>query len=259
MADSPAIDAHMSFCWPGVKRAPKAPFWGESWDKIAEEIYGDGNWTWPSVLSGYSLGATITDDWVQEEAPESSDDTFQSKPHMADATINKMFDMSSPTLYEALCRVTLFDRVKIVHRRVGGSSKDHFKIKLLIVQMRLVVVKDIKWEADESGRISETLTLTHHGLDLQYVPQQPKGGTDDPNSTDASWPGDPAKMDDPADPDGPIWHYFHQVHADNGSGDGGGSTGKGDGKGGSGGDKAEIAKLIKEINRLKTEFGRRGR
>jgi type VI secretion system secreted protein Hcp len=169
------IDAFLFFCtgssggaW--SKRVPTGDVHGETYDHDLTQSLG--SYGWPAELKTYHFGFEMTADWAENK---SGNTKTPHRPKLAPLTVTKAFDMASPKLLEAIHNASLFDTVKLIHRRAGGANGHQ---QFLVITLGIVAVLGVDWDASEDGNVTETVKLDFCTIDLTYMPQHSKGGDD---------------------------------------------------------------------------------
>ena len=95
--------------------------------------------------------------------------------------ITKWVDTASPVLLEALCYGVKFDKVYISQRKAGhaaGSSGGVF----WRVELGNVTIDNVNWTSDESGGLTESLSLRYEFIEVAYRQQSHSGKVDETNA-----------------------------------------------------------------------------
>ena len=125
-----------------------------------------------SELKTYHFGFEMTADWAEDNSGETK---TKHRPKLSPLSVTKQFDMASPKLLEAVQNASLFDTVKLVHRRAGGTNGHQ---QFLVFTLGIVAVLSVDWDAAEDGTVTETVKLDFCEIDVTYMPQHSKGGDD---------------------------------------------------------------------------------
>ena len=189
MADH-TIDAFLYFGTTASKKAqshggrlPSQGVKGETTDKNATTSDDRDGYFWPIELHSYKFGFELDADWAETDTATRDKKHLPHRAKLAPLVVRKQFDTASPKLLEAVNQVSVFDTVKLVHRRAGGSlagGKDKsFRPQTFFTAiLSTVVVQSLDWETRDDGALIETVQLDFCGIDVEYVPQSAHGGDD---------------------------------------------------------------------------------
>jgi type VI protein secretion system component Hcp len=165
-------------------RLPAGGVDGETSDKFATAASELKGFSWPLELHGYHFGFEVDGDWAQTDNDTRARDDIPHRPKLGLLVVRKQFDMASPKLLVAIDQVSVFDTVKLVHRRSGGilergGSNSGFRPQsFFVATMNTVVVQALDWETRDDGVIMETVQLDYCAINVDYVPQLSKGSDD---------------------------------------------------------------------------------
>jgi type VI protein secretion system component Hcp len=178
----PNLDAFIYFFVDGKSRRVPGNFdGGETNDKNA--VSDMGKFKWPSQLISYRFGFAVDPDWAENDKGPDGDPNMQHRPRLNPLTVTKVFDTASPGLLEAVDRATVFDSVKLVHRRAGGKPGHQIMISATLEK---VVVLSVDWDAGADGSLVETVQLDFCAITVDYMPQSSHGGDDTENKVSGS-------------------------------------------------------------------------
>jgi type VI secretion system Hcp family effector len=190
MADH-TIDAYLYFGTTASSKAqshggrlPRKGVEGETSDKGATAKSELDGYAWPVELHSYKFGFELDKDWAETDSATRDKKNLPHRAKLAPLVITKQFDMASPKLLEAINQVSVFDTVKLVHRRAGlfDKEKSSSSQTFLTAILSTVVVQSLDWETRDNGVLMETVQLDFCGIDVEYVPQSSKGGDDTENA-----------------------------------------------------------------------------
>src|SRR6185312_780648 len=118
--------------------------------------WGKDDWSWPSNLLSYQFGFELDRDWAEDDHQAQDKQRLQHRPKLNPLAITKFFDAASPVLLKAVQQASVFDKVKLVHRRAGGAGGHQVA---MVVTLGIVAVQSLTWNAEASGVTIETVQL----------------------------------------------------------------------------------------------------
>jgi type VI secretion system Hcp family effector len=172
------IDAFLYFCSEAAngkksRRLPSGSIEGETSDQDATKKLGD--FGWPIELHSYKFGFEMDTDWGQDDSKAEDKTDIHHRPKLSPLTVTKQFDYASPKFLEAVNKASVFDKVKLVHRRAGGAGGHQI---FFVATLTEVVVQAVDWDAGSDGITIETVQLDYCAIDVDYTPQHAAGGDD---------------------------------------------------------------------------------
>jgi type VI protein secretion system component Hcp len=172
MAGDEKIDAFLYF---GTKVKGDGPnkVDGETGDiaeKEATSSYGKS-----MSIKGYSLGFSAHAEGTEEtQKGDGSKESFD--PEIEDVQITRSVDAASPFLLQAVWKRTVFSDAWIVQKKAGGGGREGRSGGYFWeINLNIVVIKSLNWNADQDGGLVETLKLGFQGIETRYYKQKHSG------------------------------------------------------------------------------------
>jgi type VI secretion system Hcp family effector len=182
MASGGNLDAFLFFGTAGTadNRLPPNGVGGETADTAAQAL-SKSDYGSPIELKSYSFRWQMDDNWAEEWGKDKA--KFRHKPLWGPLNISKNYDSASPSLFIAVQKASVFEKVMLVHRRAGGKTGHQ---TFLTVTMKKLVVQNLNWRTDDSGVLTEEADLEYSDISIEYTAQHSSGGDDKQNSAKAS-------------------------------------------------------------------------
>jgi len=96
------------------------------------------------------------------------------KEHVADLTVTKHVDRSSPLLFQMCCSGTPIKKSLLTCRKAGGKALEYIKIT-----MEQAIITSVTLGGEHGGDfITETVSLNFAKMNYEYVPQKGDGTGD---------------------------------------------------------------------------------
>jgi type VI protein secretion system component Hcp len=172
MAGDEKIDAFLYF---GTKVKGDGPnkIDGETGDiaeKEATSSYGKS-----MSIKGYQLSITAHAEGTEEtQKQDGSKESFD--PEIGDVEVTRSVDAASPFLLQAVWKRTVFSDAWIVQKKAGGGGREGRSGGYFWeINLNIVVVKSLSWNADQDGGLVETLHLGYQGIETRYYKQKHTG------------------------------------------------------------------------------------
>ena len=124
-------------------------------------------------IRGYTFAFTMQSEGSEEKQGDKGQQELPD-PSFQPVQITKSVDTASPLLFKALCVGAKFDEAHISQRKAGhsvGASGGEF----WHLEMHGVTIDNVSWATDESGALTETLSLRYEYIKVTYLPQSLHG------------------------------------------------------------------------------------
>jgi type VI secretion system secreted protein Hcp len=130
---------------------------GESRDKVHKDTIEILKWSWGVTQSGcmHNGGSPC------------------GKADLKDLSLTKYVDKSSPDLIKACITGNVFESVKLIVRKAGGTPLEY-----VVIDLKWVLVTSVSTGCSGEDRMTENLTMNFGKVKFQYQPQKADGGKD---------------------------------------------------------------------------------